>query len=175
MPRAQWRRQRLRRPRIVLRPTVPVDRLLRASAEIRRQGGGASSALPGTGSSAVVVVPAAGEDGGEGDCGSGDGDSGSGDDGALASTTALTAAAGTPTGSGEDEGRTLAQTAWDSPSTPPAKSRQSRQSSTTTTTVTTTAASSPRLASPARRASPRGAGLLAEVDELSWRAERLAC
>ena len=130
MPRAQWRRQRLRRPRTVLRPTVPVDRLLRASAEIRRQGGGASSALSGTGSSAVVVVPAAGEDGGEGDCGSGDGDSGSGDDGALASTTALTAAAGTPTGSGEYEGRTLAQTAWDSPSTPPAKSRQSRQSST---------------------------------------------
>ena len=172
MPRAQWRRQRLRRPRTVLRPTVPVDRLLRASAEIRRQGGGASSALSGTGSSAVVVVPAAGEDGGEGDCGSGDGDSGSGDDGALASTTALTAAAGTRTGSGEYEGRTLAQTAWGSPST--AKSRQSRQSRTTTDT-TTTAPSSPRLASPERRASPRGTGLLAEVDELSWRAERLAC
>ena len=162
----------------VLRPTVPVDQLLRASAEVRRQGGGVSSALSGAGSSATVVPPAGAlsvdaDDGHLYDRGGGDGvGGGSGDDGALAATTALTAA-GTRTGSGEYEGRTLAQTAWGSPST--AKSRQSRQSSTTTTTVTTTAASSPRLASPERRTSPRGAGLLAEVDELSWRAERLAC
>ena len=168
----------------VLRPTCSVDRLLRASAELRhRQEGGSDassdSALSGTGSS-TAVVPAAGalsvdaDDGHLYDRGGGDG-VGSGDDGALASTTALTAAAGTRTGSGEYEGRTLAQTAWGSPSTAPAKSRQSRTTTTTTTDTMTTAASSPRLASPERRFLPRGAGLLAEVDELGWRAERLAC
>ena len=109
---------------------------------------------------------------------------GGGDDGdALAcSTTTLTATAGTRTGTGSGgcESRTLAPPRRISPSTAPAKDLQpSRQSRTTCTTTTTTGASSPRLGSPELRASPtaspRGAGLLAEVDELSWRAERLAC
>ena len=99
------------------------------------------------------------------------------DDGdALACTTALTATAGTRTGTGSGgcESRTLAPPRQSSPSIAPAKDLQpSRQSRTTCTTTTTTGASSPRLGSPELRASPtaspRGAGLLAEVDELSWR------
>ena len=180
----------------VLRPTVSVDKLLRASTKLmhsrRQQGGGASSdsalsgpgssrhlasALSGAGSSAAVVPAAGGEHrvdvGGGGDDGVG----------ALACTTALTAAAGTRTGTGSGgcESRTLAPPRRISPSTAPAKDLQpSRQSRTTCTTTTTTGASSPRLGSPEIRASPtaspRGAGLLAEVDELSWRgAEPLAC
>jgi len=179
----------------VLRPTGSVDKLLRASTELmrsrRQQGAGAASdsalsgagssrhlasALSGAGSSAAVVPAAGGEH--RVDVGGG------GDDGdALACTTALTAAAGTRTGTGSGgcESRTLAPPRQSSPSIAPAKDLQpSRQSRTTCTTTTTTGASSPRLGSPELRASPtaspRGAGLLAEqVDELSWRAERLAC